>query len=102
MDIMCNIPDFVLTAFLKKFRQVPFLELSGSLLRLLMLLVFCFFIVALPSFEPFQDVSSSFCSLEISLNSCRVFQQRSTPVLLCLANVTSENLTGFGFVGLDF
>ena len=57
---------------------------------------------SLPSLDPLQDVSSYFCSLERSRNSCQVFQRRSTPVLPHPENITAETLTGFGFVGLDF
>ena len=66
-----------------------------------MLIVCCLLMEALTSLDPCQDVSSSFFSLERSRKFCRVCQQRSTPILTCPENVTAENLTGFGFVGLD-
>ena len=102
MDITCHSPDFVLIDFLNFFRQLPFSALSGSLLCFFMLIFRYFLMDDLPSFFPYQDFGLSFCSQEISINSCRVCQRRSTPVLPCPANGSAETLAGFGFVGLDF
>ena len=102
MDITCHSPDFVLIDFLNFFRQLPFSALSGSLLCFFMLIFRYFLMDALPSFFPYQDFGLSFCSQEISINSCRVCQRRSTPVLPCPANGSAETLAGFGFFGLYF
>ena len=102
MDITCDSPDCALIAFLNFFCLFPFLALPGSLLRFLLLIVRCFLMEAFSSFYPFQYVSSSFWSLERYLNSCQVRKRISAPVLPRPENVTSETLTGFGVVGLDF
>ena len=102
MDITCDINHCVLTDFLNFFCKFPLSEFYGSLSRFLLLIVYCLLMEALPSFDPCQDASSSFFSLERYLNSCRVCQWRSTTVLPRPSNVTAETLTGFCFVGLDF
>ena len=102
MEITCDIPDCFLIDLLNFSCQFPFPELSVSLLRILFLIVQCFLMEDLPLFDPCQDVSSSFCSMEIFINSCQVWQRRSTLVLPRPENVTAETLTGFGFVRLDY
>ena len=102
MDITYDSPDCALISFLNLFCQLTLSELSGSLLRFLLLTARCFFIEALPSFDPCHDVSSSLCSLDRYINSCQLCQQMSNPVLPHPENVNAETLTGFCFVGLDF
>ena len=102
MYITFDIPDCVLIVFLNFFCHSPFLALFRSIFRFLLLLVRCFLIEYLSSFEPFLDVSSSFCSLYIYINYYWVWQQRPTPVLPNPENGTAKTLTGFGFVGLYY